>query len=496
MNNNQFRRLLLSPKTQENKSHAQKLENAPNALGSRARSNIPMTPRNVQTDFARQLSEYRRDAQPAKRFKSSAAPKGTRLPSGYTDRALLRESTEGEDGGGDGGDGDVEKRVKALEEMVKLGQVDGETVEKIKAEIGVGGDLKSTHLVKGLDWGLLRRVRAGEDVDSPLEKDKEGNEVDVEGELERLEGVTSGSSVSGVKEKKKKKGNMVVRKSRDDILKELRASRAKPEPALGSRFKKIGEVKEEKKRWVETDERGRRKEILQITDAEGKTKRKARWLDPETETGPEGLLVPEKDAKPLGMEVPAEIAARAVSEEEDDDIFAGVGADYDPLGNLGEEDDSSDSDEDGEVEQPKTVAKTEPSTQAPAKPRNYFSTSTDEPDEPDRGNPLTKDPTLLAALKRAAALRQAGEEGAEGEEDVEKETLLRRKKFLEEARRREQLDAMDMDLGFGSSRVEDEEDDEVILEERGGKKRKRGPKKKKGDKDSVSDVMSVLQGRK
>jgi hypothetical protein len=58
-----------------------------------------------------------------------------------------------------------------------------------------------------------------------------------------------------------------------------------------------------------------------------------------------------------------------------------------------------------------------------------------------------------------------------------------------------------MDMGFGESRVEDgEEDDQVLFDfdddNRGGKKRKRGPKKKKGDKDSVADVMRVVEGRK
>ncbi|PIG79185.1 hypothetical protein AARAC_012065 [Aspergillus arachidicola] len=342
---------------------------------------------------------------------------------------------------------------------------------------------------------------------------------DVDEEFEKLEERTGEELPSAPREKEKKKGTMAPppgRKSRDEILKQLKASRAAAaaaekqaaEPALGSKFKRIGDSKVEKKRWVEQDENGRRKEILQITDAEGKTKRKVRWLDKPGETNAGGLLVPDKDAKPLGMEVPAEVAAKASapSEDEDDDIFAGVGDDYNPLGDI-ESDESSSDEEDGEVGEkpartteaaPKETPK--PSGEAPAKPRNYFSTSTTEATEEDRSNPLTKDPTLLAALKRAAALRRAepsAEDAAgEGEEDADTETLLRRKKFLEEARRREQLDAMDMDLGFGSSRVEDDEDDEVILEERGGKKRKRGPKKKKGDKDSVSDVMRVLEGRK
>ncbi|OOF99154.1 hypothetical protein ASPCADRAFT_504635 [Aspergillus carbonarius ITEM 5010] len=541
MNNDQFRRLVLDNPTSKptkaspdgpSPSHEQRKSiggaTPAGALGSRLRSNIPMTPRSLtNVDFARQLAEYRRETQPApKRFKSSAAPKGTKLPTGYQDRAALLRQQEDEAAEGN----DLEKRVKALEEMVKLGQIDQATFEKLRGDMGVGGDLGSTHMVKGLDWALLKRVKEGEDVSEAKEKEEEKEEevADVDDELDKVLG-EKGEGVDALpdapREKEKKKGTMAPppqKKSRDQILKELKASRAAAaaaaaaeakaaEPALGTKFKRIGgESKVEKKRWVEQDENGRRKEILQITDAEGKTKRKVRWLDKPGEAGgaPAGLLVPDKDAKPLGMEVPAEIASKAAPppEEEDDDIFAGVGDDYNPLGDIGDDDDSSDESEDGEVgEKPARTAETAPvgDTKKPAettsRPRNYFSTSTtDEVPEVDRSNPLAKDPTLLAALKRAAALRQS-EEAAADTEDVDSETALRRKKFLEEARRREALDAMDMDMGFGGSRNEDEEDDEEVVletENRGGKKRKRGPKKKKGDKDSAADVMRVLEGRK
>jgi hypothetical protein len=290
-----------------------------------------------------------------------------------------------------------------------------------------------------------------------------------------------------------------------------------PESTLGSKFKKVGDNKPEKKRFIESDENGRRREVLLITDAEGNTKRKVRWLDkPNEPRGTPSLPMPDKDAKPLGMEVPADIAARAATsaapEDEDDDIFAGVGADYDPLAGIEEEDDSS-SDEDGEhPEKPakdltpgptsEEAPKPDQAPTQPVKPRNYFATSTsstaaEEPE--DRSNPLTKDPTILAALKRAAALRQASP--SEEDSGLSAEASLRQKKFLEEARRRDAMDAADMDMGFGGSRIEDAEEDEGVLldfegQQRGGNKRKRGPKKRKGDKDSADDVMRVLEGRK
>lgn len=474
-------------------------------------------------DFARQLAEQRGgDERPTKRFKSSAAPKGTKLPTGYQDRAQLRYSNDDEEEGES-----LAKRIQALEEMVKLGQIDQATFEKLRSELGVGGDTASTHMVKGMDWELLKRVKAGDDVSQAAQKAAPQPEdlptgEDAEEEFERLTEAKSLEEIQAApKAHKEKKGTMAPpaprRKTRDEILKELRASRAAaasapvapPESVLGSRFKKLHDGKPEKKRFVEADETGRRREVLVITDADGNTKRKVRWLDKPVD--PAALPMPDKNAKPLGMEVPAEIAARnaaTAAVEEDDDIFAGVGDDYDPLADI-EQDDESSSDEDGELTTPaagedKKLAQEDspPAESTPARPRNYFATSTSSiaPEEPeDRSNPLSKDPTILAALKRAAALRATSPSGEEdgGSPDASQ----RHKRFLEEARRRDALDAADMDLGFGESRIEDGEEEEGVLldfegQERGGKKRKRGPKKKKGDKDSATDVMRVLEGRK
>ncbi|KAJ5129368.1 uncharacterized protein N7515_005407 [Penicillium bovifimosum] len=539
MNNEQFRRLVADQSS--SKPKGQSSTPAPDvsrggatpggSLGSRMRSSIPMTPRSVTgVDFARQLFEQRRQGdRPSKRFKSSAAPKGTALPTGYQDRAQLRNAEDDAKNGED-----IEKRIKALEEMVKLGQIDQATFDKLRRDLGVGGDISSTHMVKGLDFDLLRRIRAGEDVSQAAEKPTSPPETeDAEEEFERLMEEKAQEEVVAVpkdqKEKKeKKKGTMapppMKPKTRDEILRELRASRAAaaaapappPESILGSKFKKLSSAQPEKKRFVERDETGRRREVLLITDAQGNTKRKTRWLDKPVETpvpAAGDLPMPDKSAKPLGMDVPAELAARAAPapEEEDDDIFAGVGDDYNPLAGL-EEDDGSSSDEDGELaarkleKAPVGEEETKPATiePTPAKPRNYFATGTSDTAEAepvDRSNPLTKDPTILAALKRAAALRQASP-SAEGDERESSDAALRHKRFLEEARRREAMDAADMDMEFGGSRIEDgeEEDDGVLLDfdddGRGGKKRKRGPKKKKGDKHSAADVLRVMEGRK
>ena len=107
----------------------------------------------VQADFARQLAERNAKANPQKKPRASA-PKGTKLAAGYTDRTKERVDEE---------DNEIAKRIKNLEDAMKLGQIDRDTFENLVSEI-TGGEVTTTHLVKGLDRKLLERVRRGEDV--------------------------------------------------------------------------------------------------------------------------------------------------------------------------------------------------------------------------------------------------------------------------------------------------------------------------------------------
>ena len=102
MNNAQFRKLLETPRPAPSANAA---PSATPALGSRQRSSIPMTPRSLTSgnnEFARQLAAHRASAQPAKKFRSSAAPKGTKFGAGYTDRAAARDDDALEDERGRG----------------------------------------------------------------------------------------------------------------------------------------------------------------------------------------------------------------------------------------------------------------------------------------------------------------------------------------------------------------------------------------------------------
>ena len=486
-------------------------------------------------DFARQLAERNGELNPVsvKKFRSSAAPKGTKLRSGYQDRTQLRTSAE---------EDHKAVRVKALEDMVRLGQMDLETFEALRDEI-VGGDVKDVHLVKGLDYKLLERVRRGEDVladngkatptrtqdtDHPLEP-----EFDVDDEFQKLE---QREIQTVTKAEKLKKGEMPPppsiagnKRTRDDILKEFKASRLAiaekaKKPGLGPRFVKVGQKKEKSR--TEKDEQGR--EILIIVDEEGRMKRKVK--KPKAEecvANGHGLLIPDKHAIPLGMEVTPIVPLNVPAEEDDGDIFEGVGVDYDPLGAvLDDESDSNDSEEDGKehakTKPPETLLTPRtlesetsnmpppplpPFREPPSKMRNYFGES--ESAEATADNPLSNplsDPKILAALKKASTINPL-DSTPTNEEEIAK--IARRKKMLDSHDR----DAEDMDMGFGGSRLGDEEDGDskrVKLsvwgadvgdgDEKGeGKsksKRKRGPKKKKGDANSAVDVLKVMERRK
>ncbi|KAL8759005.1 MAG: hypothetical protein Q9199_001093 [Rusavskia elegans] len=534
MNNSQFRRLINdtpgTASTNGRDAGGQSLSGpgaTPTALGSLAS--------NTGIDFARQLAERNASLNPnsVKKFRSSAAPKGTKLGSGYQDRTQLRTSAE---------EDEKASRVKALEDLVKLGQMERATFEALRDEI-VGGDVKDVHLVKGLDWKLLERVRKGEDVLSdaarspqaaavpPAEIPSTASAEDVDEELEKM-----GELEYQAKEKQAtmKKGEMAPpppiagkKRTRDEILKELKASRQAAadkaqearQPALGPKFHKVGHQKATSR--IERDEKGR--EVLITVDADGNVKRKVKRTQTENVKDANGLLMPDKGVKPLGLDVTVPSAPAVPEEPDDGDIFADVEGDYDPLaGELDNDEISDESDAEDKpsgkanktsTERPPTATTTTtPLPKQPAAgPRNYFNDSSPSTTNfsSDPTPPGLQDPTILAALKKASTLDPFSEGGKALSEEQAK--LARRKKMLEAHDR----DAEDMDMGFGSSRFEDEADDagegkKVKLSVWGGdkggekrdrgegkEKRKRGPKKgRKGDKDSVKDVMNVMERRK
>ncbi|KAI1083282.1 hypothetical protein F5B20DRAFT_529375 [Whalleya microplaca] len=523
MNNEQFRRLVQAdtPKPSTGSNGASPPAATPRgvALGSRQRSSIPMTPRSVagltKSDFARQLAEKNQGEKQQKKFRSYD-PKGSKLAEGYTDRSRNRVSEE---------EDDRAVRIKALEESLKKEEIDQETFDKLRSQI-TGGDLSSTHLVKGLDFKLLERIRKGEDVFNEGKAEEDSEPEDLDDELDKLE---EDEVAAVTKEKAAKRGQLSTtplnpskKRTRDQILADMKAARdaakAKTESNLGSKFKRI-DTRTPKSR-IERDAKGR--EVLITVDEAGHEKRKVRKVQPGAEATqkPNDLMMPDKNAKPLGMEVPEIYRSKAQEpEDEDINIFDDAGDDYDPLAGLGEdsnEDSSEDEDKAADKAQLPNTEKEDKAAMPPPPPprasglRNYFQDSkTPLTSSETLKAPSLSDPAIQAAFKKAASLklmsRPADEDDPEDKEAREK--AERRRKMLQSVDR----DAEDMDLGFGTSRFEDEEDlDEkkIKLSEWGregdddghgrgsSSKRKRGPKKRKGDANNAADVLRVMEKRR
>lgn len=436
--------------------------------------------------------------------------------------------------------------------MVKLGRMDIATFESLRDKI-VGEDLRDVHLVKGLDRKLLERARKGEvtaaELLEPGTAREEVEDAPVAKAAEELEREFEKLEKQGIqplkKDEKVKKGEMASpptvagkKRHRDEILRGLKEKRLVErekarQPSLGPKFTKVGRPKE-----TFRVERGR--EILITVDENGKVKRKVKRAKVDDESSMSELLMPDKDAKPLGMEV-VPIVAPAPGDDGGGDIFDDVGDDYNPLEGIEEEDDSDTSDDIGKISEKDDKAKSsspspnndddsrsqepvphdEPkpspdraqlSNEQKSRPKNYFNdskTSTSSThSEPSKSNSLS-DPTILAALKKASTIAPILNPSASTDEEAAKK-IARHKEMLKMHDR----DKDDMDLGFGNSRFDDAEDGEdtrvklsvwgddvdeeggVCKGGGGGGKRKRAPKKRKGDANSAADVLKVIERRK
>lgn len=420
--------------------------------------------------------------------------------------------------------------------MVRLGQMNHSDFQKLRDEI-IGGDVHDVHLVKGLDYKLLERVKRGEDVlanheensNAPPAPSSAVSENEMEAELGELE---EKAVVPLSKQETIKKGQLAplasmrkgTMRSRNDILKDLKAARSAaksapspPQPLLGTKFKKVGTMKEQSR--IEIDDRGR--EILLMVDADGVTKRKIRNLDPvSTSESRESLPMPRQDVAPLGSELILP-DTQEPSVEEVKDIFEGVGADFNPLGDL----DGSDEDGDGQGDDSASDRgaaepereKLEQDEKAPAVPslvsrsadrevQNYFNEPNPLQQVEARHDYLT-DPAIVAALKKASSIQPLASERPTDEGAAAK--LARHKRLLESQDR----DADDLDMGFDlSNRFDDDEDagagkapklsvwdneldrgEKDERRKRKGEQPEKGSQKSKKKKRNVDDAATVLK---
>ncbi|CAD6504233.1 BgTH12-05966 [Blumeria graminis f. sp. triticale] len=487
MNNSQFRKLVnenYAPKSGSPVRRGPSLivqdENRSSTLGSRARNSFPMTPRSVadssySTIISRQ-SLQRQKSPVNKKFRSSEAPKGSKLPEGYVDRTKSRVNNNEHES-----INDKAERVKSLEEVMKLGQIDELTFVKLRDEIlGDEIGMERAGLVKGLDWGLLKKVKMGEvDAQDVITKSglnkSEDREQKIDDGFDELEAkqiqplIHKSSTKKGVMAPSLLTG----KRNRNQILAELKASRESTLQAttsrLGCRFKRVGEPRPKTK--IEKDRKGR--DVMISIDENGNEKRKVRRTQKEVAENERStdLLMPDKSVKPLGMEVP-EIPQNMQSEE-CLDIFEDVGDDYSPLAEL-DGDDESDTEEIGTQIYPnadatKTQAedsKVQPSNETltpQAIVRDYFKATNMEIVPADKTSayktPGLLDPTILATLQKASKISLRVAIDGNDEDEAKKVSALREK---EERHKRmlmqDDRDDQDIDMGFGSSRLEDEAD--------------------------------------
>lgn len=445
---------------------------------------------------------------------------------------------------------------------MKLGQIDRDMFEKLVLDI-TGGDVGTTHLVKGLDRKLLERVRRGEDVmagsqeTKTEEKEEQEEQEEIGSDVEDAFDELAEADVGPVtREKAEKKGEKMTappppvagaKRTRADILAELKRQReqaaqaAQEEherrfPTLGPGFRKVTPQSERSR--IEIDDKGR--DVLIITGPDGKEKRKVRKQKLETQPVPETRHDLDDVTKPINMHNLPE--AKKDEESEDEDIFAGVGSNYNPLANLDDEDDD-DSEEEKEAALDKTTAKpalgaevvSAPSevetniyvtgasnSSEPIQPakRDYFKSKTTQSNTSDNTSGLSSaDATVRAALAKVrnldenSTLLQDLSSNDPSDADSKEARLKKRAAELAASDR----DMEDMDMGFGESRFDDADemeregekvkfsewkglgvggDDEDEDGPKAAKKRKRGSKKRKGDKNNPDDVLQAMERQK
>lgn len=529
MNNADFRSFL---QQRSRRSDDDRLETAgatrPSALGSRSRPSMPLAPRSVRgasskTAYAHDVDQKRGAGSSEGTSATVRTLRGAKLPKGYVDRAQARRDREA-----GGQDTDQQTRIQALEEQHRLGHMDQATllslVQKIRGSTSPSNKLDDLRrrITTDSREGLNRvgSEAMGHSADVALEELEAREVVPVQREASSKQGSFAPRPVNGVK------------RSRNDILAELRASRKAQEEQqgqnLGESFSKVGASSHAGAPTIEVDDKGR--EILITVDENGSVKRKVRKaklapssmgveltgdLTPALPNTNKAVSQAQPDAA-TSISSPAEHQSDA---DDDDDIFANVGDYYDPLGAGTSTGKTSDSE--AEDEEPRSSAAADSKSIIPqtggvissgkasgGMTRDYFGTSQNKSPEPSPAAPF-KDPTILAAIKRAA--RVSGLQEREGTEQTAKKQSTAAERLLSNQDR----DFEDMDLEFGASRAIDEEDVaqessrtkfsdwkghdaelDTDKKDRGGaSQRKRGQKKRKGDKNSASDVLRVMNGR-
>merc|ERR1712072_1233746 len=173
LTNEDFRKLMMTPRSSGQSS----LVTGTPSLGSGTVRTTPQTPKSDKTSSAEKKDERKKKKNYYAKLKRSEDDKLAELASKYRDRAKERR---------DGGEGarpdDTAGAYRAVAPDVK-GNFDAAERRRqmIQESKYLGGDMEHTHLVKGLDFALLQKVRSeiiniervGEIADMSKEKEDE-----------------------------------------------------------------------------------------------------------------------------------------------------------------------------------------------------------------------------------------------------------------------------------------------------------------------------------
>merc|ERR1711899_619188 len=152
LTNEDFRKLMMTPRSSGQSS----LVTGTPSLGSGTVSTTPQTPKSDKTSSAEKKDERKKKKNYYAKLKRNEDDKLAELASKYRDRAKERRD------GGEGGRPDESSGAyRAVAPDVK-GNFDAAERRRqmIQESKFLGGDMEHTHLVKGLDFALLQKVRS------------------------------------------------------------------------------------------------------------------------------------------------------------------------------------------------------------------------------------------------------------------------------------------------------------------------------------------------
>ncbi|BGP25751.1 RED-like domain containing protein [Rhodotorula toruloides] len=401
MDQDAFRHLLATPAHPSSSS-------TPSSSRSRFGQAPPKRPAPTAAD-AKELST---DFKPRK-----TARKPKRAPDGsvYRDRAAERRL---------GKEGDFAEAEKLLEDFKARSEgIDKDTLETQMKYLG--GDAKHSILVKGLDMALLERNKH--------EQSKKADEElgDVEDELEAALAAAPEPSTSAATAPPATPSIGAKRKTRDELLAELKAMRggqaasASPPVEKDPRFKPLGAGSGDKK-GKGKGAAGAGSEWKAVGGAAGegeKKKRKKKKVAPAPAPAAAEAQPAKKGPSPPPMPLPPQPAPEDI--DDDLDIFGDAG-EYKGF-------DSDDSDDDADLRPTKPAATPPPQVAMSAAKRKYF--DDDDEDDPRFSTSTAPNAVTDLAAKQAAADAAAAEakrsrrtcpgDGDEGDEGEEKEAAMR-----------------------------------------------------------------------